>query len=558
MSCPVPDERTLWTSQRRRDGDLAFPAMPESVVELLRSVGEQLHPRAGEMLWDAGDPYDLHLVLAGDVSLVDRREGRVVFVVEANDFVGELGMLMGQRAFLSGVAGERTTVLRVRVSELRRLVAISGELGDLILAALDARRRLLTEMGAGGLVLAGDEGARDLHRLEEFAERNQIPYRTVLRSDPSAWTELAAVSELPSSGAAVVTGDRRVLAAPTTRDLATALGIDVGIVDPGSHCSVLVIGAGPSGLAASVYAASEGLDVVVVEDVAIGGQAGSSSRIENYLGFPAGVSGVELARSGMLQAVKFGARLLSPRAVTEITRHPDGGFEVRLDDEMSVFATVVIVASGVRYRRLPLRGLTNLEGRGVYYAASQLEATIVAGRDAVVVGGANSAGQAALFLAEHANHVHILIRRHDLQDTMSSYLEERITHHERITVHPRSELSSVHGADRLTAATWRDHASGTDVHLEVAGVFLLIGSAPCTTVLPGAGVELDEKGFVITGDDFSTSVPGLYAVGDVRAGSVKRVASAVGEGSVVITSVHAYLNRLDSDSLRAQPPRART
>ena len=259
-------------------------------------------------------------------------------------------------------------------------------------------------------------------------------------------------------------------------------------------CDLLVVGAGPAGLAAAVYGASEGLDVVVVEDVAIGGQAGSSSRIENYLGFPRGVSGVELARSGMLQAVKFGTRLVSPRAVTGLSPRTGRGFRVRLDDELDVVASAVVVASGVRYRRLDLAGLADLEGRGVYYAASQLEAPVVSGRDAVVVGGANSAGQAALFLARYAGHVHVLIRRDDLRDTMSNYLAQRLTHHERITVHPRSELSAVHGTSRLDAVTWRDDALGRDVRLDAAAVFLMIGAEPCTTALHDVGVELDDEG----------------------------------------------------------------
>ena len=521
--------------------------LSEASLELLRSVGEVLHPGPGEVLWDAGDPYDLNLVLAGGVLLVDRRDDRVVFVIEEGDFVGELGMLMGQRAFLPGVAMEGTTLLRVRVEELRRLVETSGELGDVLLSALDARRSMLKRMGEGGLVLAGDDDDPDLHRLLDFAERNQIPYRTVLRSDPSAWAGLAETCALPAAGTAVVTGERRVLAAPTTRDLATALGIDLWSVSDGSRCNLLVVGAGPAGLAAAVYGASEGLDVIVVEDVAIGGQAGSSSRIENYLGFPRGVSGVELARSAMLQAVKFGTRLVSPRAVTGLSQLPGGGFSVRLDDELDVVASAVVIASGVRYRRLDLAGLADLEGRGVYYAASQLEARVVSGRNAVVVGGANSAGQAALFLARQAGQVHVLIRRDDLRATMSNYLAQRLTHHERISVHPRSELSAVHGTDRLTALTWRDHALDRDVRLDAAAVFLLIGAEPCTTALPDAGVELDAKGFVVTRDGFATSVPGIFAVGDVRAGSVKRVASAVGEGSVVISAVHSYLAGLETN-----------
>jgi thioredoxin reductase (NADPH) len=248
-----------------------------------------------------------------------------------------------------------------------------------------------------------------------------------------------------------------------------------------------------------VYGASEGLDVVVVEDVAIGGQAGSSSRIENYLGFYRGVSGVDLARAAMLQAVKFGTRLVSPRSVTGLSQVP-GGLRVRLDDEHDVVASAVIIASGVRYRRLDLPGLADLEGRGVYYAASQLEAKVVSGRNAVVVGGANSAGQAALFLARHAGHVHVLIRRDGLRDTMSNYLAQRLTHHERVTVHPGSELCGAHGTSRLNALTWRDHTLDQDVRLDAAALFLMIGADPCTTWLHEVGVELDVKGFVVTED----------------------------------------------------------
>jgi thioredoxin reductase (NADPH) len=539
-SIPVPDEQTHYSSRRQDDVDaLAWPEFSQHALDLLWSSGEVLHPEPGEVLWDAGDPYDLYLVLDGQVLLVDRRDDRVVFVIEEGDFVGELGMLMGQRAFLPGVAVEDTAVLRVRVDELRRLVEISGELSDVLLSAFDARRRLLTRIGEGGLVLAGDDD-RDLHRLQEFAERNQLPYRTVLRSDASAWSELARTTALPERGTVVVTGQRRVMTAPTTRDLATALGIDLWCIPGDSRCDLLVVGAGPAGLAAAVYGASEGLDVVVVEDVAIGGQAGSSSRIENYLGFPRGVSGAELARAAMLQAVKFGTRLMSPRSVTGMSPVA-GGFRVRLDDELDIVACAVVIASGARYRRLDVPGLADLEGRGVYYAASELEAKVVSGRNAVVVGGANSAGQAALFLARHAGHVHVLIRRDDLRDTMSNYLAQRLTHHERITVHPRSELSAVHATSRLSSLSWRDHVLERDIELDTAGLFLMIGADPCTTWLREVGVELDAKGFVVTRDGFVTSVPGVFAVGDVRAGSVKRVASAVGEGSVVISAVHSYL-----------------
>jgi thioredoxin reductase (NADPH) len=539
-SIPVPDERTRYSSQRdAAEDDVAWPVLSQAALDLLRSSGETLHPEAGEVLWEAGDPYDLYLVLSGGVCLLDRRDSRVAFVIEEGDFVGELGMLMGQRAFLPGVAMEGTTLLRVRVDKLRRLVEISAELSDVLLSALDARRRLLKQWGEGGLVIAGEDDS-DLHRVQDFAERNQIPYRTVLRSDASAWAELAATCALPEAGTAVVTGSRRVMTAPTTRDLATALGIDQWDVSGDSRCDLLVVGAGPAGLAAAVYGASEGLDVIVVEDVALGGQAGSSSRIENYLGFPRGVSGVELARSAMLQAVKFGARLVSPRSATGLTK-VDEGFRVRLDDEHDVVACAVIVASGARYRRLDVPGLAELEGRGVYYAATELEAKVVAGREAVVVGGANSAGQAALFLARHASRVHVLIRREDLRETMSNYLAQRLGHHERITVHPRSELTAVQGTDRLTALIWSADGGQRAVRIDAAGLFLMIGAEPGTTWLRDVGVGLDDNGFVLTRDGFATSIPGVFAVGDVRAGSVKRVSSAVGEGSVVVSSVHAHL-----------------
>src|SRR5689334_18430537 len=258
-SIPVPDKRTQYSSRRQDDVDaLAWPVFSQHALDLLRSAGEVLHPEPGELLWDTGDSYDLYLVLVGGVLLLDRRDDRVVFVIEEGDFVGELGMLMGQRAVLPGVAMEDTAVLRVRVEELRRLVEISGELSDVLLSAFDARRRLLKRMREGGLVLAGDDD-RDLHRLQEFAERNQLPYRTVLRSDASAWSELAKTTALPEAGTVVVTGQRRVMTAPTTRDLATALGIDLWCLSDDSRCDLLVVGAGPAELAAAVYGASEGL-----------------------------------------------------------------------------------------------------------------------------------------------------------------------------------------------------------------------------------------------------------------------------------------------------------
>ena len=546
-AAPEPDERTRYSSRPEdRVDDEAWPTFGAEGRRLLDSVGEVIRPEPHELLWDAGDAYDLYLVLDGGVLLLDRRDDRVVVVVEAGDFVGELGMLMRQPAFLAGVALPDSTLLRVRVEDLSRLVATAGELGDVLLTAFDARRRMLSRWGEGGLVFAGDDDP-DLHRLREFAERNHIPYRTVLRSDSSAWTELAATSALPENGTAVVSGRRRILTRPTTRELAAAVGLDLWGLSDEARCDLLIVGAGPAGLAAAVYGASEGLDVVIVEDVALGGQAGTSSRIENYLGFPRGISGSELARAALLQAVKFGARLVSPRSVTRLSRSSDG-FEVWLDDHNDVAARAVVIASGVQYRRLDIPGLAEFEGRGVYYAATELEARACVGQNAVVVGGANSAGQAALFLAQHVEQVHLLVRRDELSDTMSSYLAQRLADHDRIRIHPRAQLASVEGNDRLTALTWRDGHRQRDVRQEAGGLFLMIGAVPRTAWLQDVGVELDSKGFVTTRGTFATSIDGLFAVGDVRAGSVKRVASAVGEGSVVVSAVHSHLGALAQQS----------
>lgn len=541
VASAVPDERTRYSSRRSEELDRqAWPELGKRERQQLESVGQVVRPQQGALMWDAGDIYDLYVVVTGGVGLVDRRENRVAFVVEAGDFVGELGMLMGQPAFLAGVALADTELLRVRIEDLRRLLATSVELGDAVLSALDARRRLLTRWGEGGLVFAGD-GEQDLHRLQGFAERNHIPYRTVLRSDQRSWAEVAATCSLPDRGMAVVTGSGQVLIEPTSRDLAAAVGLDLCGLHDDPSCDLLVVGAGPAGLAAAVYGASEGLDVIVVDDVAPGGQAGTSSRIENYLGFPRGIAGSELARLALLQAVKFGARLVAPRSVTGLAR-TSGGFEVRLDDQTNVAARAVVVASGVQYRRLDaIPGVAALEGHGVYYAATDLEARACFGQQVVVVGGANSAGQAALFLAQHADMVHVLVRRDGLADTMSSYLAQRLTHHERITIHPNSRLTSVAGGNRLTELTWRDERTRQDVRLEAGGLFLMIGAVPRTAWLRETGVELDGHGFVVTRGTFATSIPGLYAVGDARAKSVKRVASAVGEGSVVISAVHAHL-----------------
>jgi thioredoxin reductase (NADPH) len=309
---------------------------------------------------------------------------------------------------------------------------------------------------------------------------------------------------------------------------------------------VVIVGGGPGGIAAGVYAGAEGLRALVIEDLAIGGQAGTSSRIENYMGFPTGISGADLCWRGEIQARKFGTRFAMPHRVCGIVRDGDG-FLLTLDDDTKVTARAVVVATGVQYRRLDVPGLADFEGAGIYYAATEVEARYVRDSEAIVIGGGNSAGQAAMHLCRTARHVHVLVRGASLAASMSSYLVERLENDPAITIHYRTELSALHGGELLEAATIRNRDTGEEMRIETQGVFVMIGAAPNTGWLSGL-VDLDEKGFVRTGPDagastpYATSCPGIFAVGDVRAGSVKRVASSVGEGSVVISAVWAHVN----------------
>lgn len=339
-----------------------------------------------------------------------------------------------------------------------------------------------------------------------------------------------------------------MLVNPTAREVSAALGLDLE-AKADRLFDVVVVGAGPAGLAASVYAASEGLSVITIEDTAIGGQAGTSSRIENYLGFPRGISGADLAYLGEVQAVKFGGRFTVPRRASRLLPGDDH-FQVELDDETCIRTRSVILANGVQYSRLPLGNLEQLEGNGVYYAATTLEARFCRNTEVVIIGGGNSAGQAAMFLSRHARHVHLVIRRDSLSDTMSSYLSTRILSDPAITLHTQSEVSALAGTARLEGVTLTNRQNGASMQIDTAALFIMIGAAPNTGWLEGQ-IALDGKGFIKTGSDvdihtrgYATSMPGIFAVGDIRSGSVKRVASAVGEGSVVVSAVHAFLGQV--------------
>lgn len=436
-----------------------------------------------------------------------------------------------------------------------RLMSQIPEMSDIIVTVLAARRRKLLESNEAGLVLIGAERSRTIREIGAFAARNRIPVRDLPLDRESAIRE-ACACDVPRGEPVVVFGRDHVIEDPTPAKVAALFGLDMGVGEQREY-DVVIVGGGPAGIAAGVYAGAEGLGALVLEDLTVGGQAGTSSRIENYMGFPTGISGADLCWRGEVQAMKFGTRFAMPRRAHSLEQRDDGVFVIGLDDGRSVCARAVVVATGVQYRKLPLAGLADFEGNGVYYAATDMEARYCREAPVAVVGGGNSAGQAAMFLSRTAQHVHVLIRGASLAASMSDYLLSRLEAEPRITIHYRTEVTALHGnEDGLQAITVADRHSGESRDVDVCGLFIMVGAAPNTAWL-GAGVDLDPKGFVLTGAAagvggyYATSRPGIFAVGDVRAGSVKRVASAVGEGSVVISEVFAFLQGSSSQGAAA-------
>ncbi len=525
---------------------MAYPTLSAEQISLLESVGERRVMKPGDVSFEVGqDSYDFNYLLSGSLNIIDRTDGHTVITLTAPDMVGELGMLMGQRTFFAGEFAERSDIIHVSNVALRELIATNPEMSDIIVSAFAARRRLIMEWDEGRLAIVGDPNKRATLRLLEYATRSHVPHRFIDRAQ-DGWQKLVEDADsLPQADCLALIGKDEVLVNPHPQEVSAALGLDLE-AKADKQFDVLVVGAGPAGLAASVYSASEGLDVITIEDTAIGGQAGTSSRIENYLGFPRGISGADLAYMGEVQAIKFGGRFTVPRRAAKLL-HKGTHFEVDLDDETCIRTRSVILANGVQYRRLPLDNLENLEGNGVYYAATKIEARFCTNTEAVIIGGGNSAGQAAMFLSRHAKHVHLLVRRDGLAETMSSYLSNRILKDPSITLWTQSEVCQLDGEERLSAVRIKNRQTGAVETIDSQALFIMIGAAPNTGWLDGQ-IDLDEKGFIKTGGDvsletrgYATSMPGVYAVGDIRSGSVKRVASAVGEGSVVVSAVHGYL-----------------
>jgi thioredoxin reductase (NADPH) len=537
-----------------------FPKLNDAQLQRIARYGERRHALAGQILYDQGTAaLGITVVLSGAVEIV--RPGilddELITVQRAGEFTGEVNVLAGRRALVRARMVEEGDVLVIDPQGFRRLIQEDPEVSELLLRAFILRRVVLVAGGLGDATLIGSAHSAGTLRLQEFLTRNTHPYTYVdVDRDPDVQALLdrfhVGVGDIPI----VICRGEIVLKNPSNEAVAECFGLNAAI-DPGRVRDLVVVGAGPAGLAAAVYAASEGLDVLVLETNAPGGQAGTSSKIENYLGFPTGISGQALAGRALAQAEKFGAELAVATRAERLACGAPNGYAVTLSNGTAVHGRAIIIASGVQYRRLALENLDRFEGAGVYYAATATEARLCGGEEVAVVGGANSAGQAAMFLAGQARHVHVLIRGPGLVDTMSRYLIRRIEETPNITLHPHTELVALDGDNRLRSVTWHG-PKGTETH-PIAHVFLMIGAQPNSAWL-GDCVALDDKGFVKTGteltaDDlsrtrwpvtrapflFETNRHRIFAVGDIRSGSVKRVASAVGEGSVCVQLVHRAL-----------------
>ncbi|WP_299769180.1 FAD-dependent oxidoreductase [uncultured Tateyamaria sp.] len=516
-------------------------------VDALRRVGTVMEVKAGEYFQRAGERIDtFHYLLSGETEAVNSSSGKRygTATLGPGQFFGELAFLNGGHAFMGARAVQDTQLLCVPRDEMLKLMSDVPEMSDIVITVFAARRRRMLDMSEGGLTLIGGEVNRDVRRIASFASRNRIPFVEV-EIDSTEGNDLANTCSINRAHPAVVFAKHQVIDPPTPRGVAATLGLDMSLRKEDVY-DVAIVGGGPAGVAAGVYAGAEGLCAVVLEDLAIGGQAGTSSRIENYMGFPTGISGGDLVGRGEVQAMKFGTRFAVPVRATELMQCEKHLFHIKLDNDDWVSAKSLVVATGVQYRRLPLERLEDMEGNGVYYAATDVEARYCKGSEVAVIGGGNSAGQAAMFLARTAKHVHVLVRGETLSSSMSDYLLQRLESHPRITIHLCTEVKELHGNDRLDAITIHDRRGGQSWQLNTKALFIMVGAAPNTKWLSDL-VELDDRGFVKTGPDvgavtgYETSRPGIFAVGDVRAGSVKRVASAVGEGSVVMSAVWAHI-----------------
>jgi thioredoxin reductase (NADPH) len=529
--------------------DLAFPKLTEEMVERLGSYGREETLPANVPLFTHGErQVDMFVVLDGEVDIslpAANGESKVIAHHQRFDFSGELNLLTSQGSLVEARTVRESRLLRIPRNELQRLMRAEGDIANLITSATIWRRIGIIGEETSGIVLMGHANDAETTEIQRFLVRNSYPHRIVEASAEEVSLPDDDLSDHESTLPAVILSDGRTLHRPTITQLADELGI-TELPDPEMIYDVTVVGAGPSGLAAAVYAASEGLCTIVIEGTAPGGQAGTSSKIENYLGFPTGISGQRLASRAQLQALKFGVRFAISRE-TITAEQIDGIHKLTLAGGIPVCSRSVVVASGAQYRKISVENYGQFENRGIYYAATAMESMRCRENEVIVVGGGNSAGQAAVFLSGIAKHVHHIVRGKSLASTMSQYLISRIESSSHITLHTESEIVKLEGGSSLECVTWINRKTGESTVKPIGSVFVMIGAEPNSGWLFGT-VRLDKKGFILTGGTdgfestpYATSVPGMFAVGDVRSNSAKRVASAVGEGSVVISDVHRYL-----------------
>jgi thioredoxin reductase (NADPH) len=553
-------EPTISLALTASRADQIFPTLTAAQIRRITPHGCARLVKSGEIVVEQGDKeIPIYVVISGELETVRPSGARetLITTVPPGQFTGEVNTLSGRRALNRIRARQPSEVIEISRDNVLALVQTDGELSQILMRAFILRRAELFIQGLGDATVVGSNHSADTLRMKEFLARNGHPYSYVdLDRDKDVQALLdqfhISVSDIP----VVICRGETVLRNPSNQEIADCLGFNKD-VDQTLVRDLVIVGAGPAGLAAAVYAASEGLNVLVLETYSPGGQAGSSSRIENYLGFPSGISGNNLASRAYLQAQKFGAQMLLAKGTRLVCdRRP---FVVELETVGHIAARTIVLATGARYRRLPVENLSKFEGIGVYYGATFVEAQLCRDEDTIVVGGGNSAGQAAVFLAESARQVFILVRSVGLADTMSRYLIRRIEETPNITLLPQTEIVALDGGEHLERVTWRNNQTGRTEEKNIAHMFLMTGAVPNTAWLNGC-VVLDEKGFIKTGTELSaedlsaakwpllrrpflleTSLPGVFAAGDVRSGNIKRVASAVGEGSIAISFVHQML-----------------
>ncbi len=541
----------------------AFPVLTPAQINRIHPGGRVRQVTKGDILFNPGDTdVPFFVLLSGRMEIVqpDLSGESLVATHGPGEFTGEMTMISGRRCLVRGRVTELGEFLELDGHSLRSLVAKDAELSEIFMRAFILRRLALISHGQGNLILLGSRHSANTLRLREFLGRNEHPFHYIdLDTDKTSQELLDRFNITPDEIPVVVCSAKRVLRNPSIQELASCVGLNIAI-DESQVRDLIIVGAGPAGLAAAVYAASEGLDVLAIETDTPGGQAGSSSKIENYLGFPTGLSGQELAARAIAQTEKFGAKIMVAHSVARLdcARRP---YNVVLDNGNRLAARAIVIATGAQYNKLRIDNLTKFEGQGIYYGATHMESQLCEAEDLIVVGGGNSAGQAAVFLSQTGGKVHMLVRSGELSDTMSRYLIQRLDENPNVELHYKTEITGLEGSAHLDRVTWIDRARGESSTHDIRHVFVMAGASPRTEWLRGC-LALDDKGFILTGRDLETatgdskwsltrapqmletSLPGVFAVGDVRSGNVKRVASAVGEGAIAVHMVHRALAEL--------------